>query len=153
MAAVTLVAVGLGGWIAYSNYKIQKLIELRQQGAIVIIRDRTPSVLRAIGIKQLHPLYSVPTVELSVTPRGADALLGNSDQLTSSAVAQRYLLEKATLARNYGAKDIQLILIGSFDSKWMKFASENSMSPIGDSKQRYMARLKTNQESGANINP
>jgi len=153
MVAVTLLAVGFGGWIAYSNYKIRKLTDLRQQGAIVIIRDRTPRVLQAVGIKQLHPFYSVPTVELYVTPRGADASIGNSDQLTSNSVAQKNLLELATLARSYGAKDIQLILICTFDSEWMKFASENSMSAIGDNKQRYLARLKTNQESGANINP
>lgn len=153
MAAVTLLAVGLGGWIAYSNYKVQRLTELRQQGAIVIIRNRTPRVLQAIGIKQLHPFYSVPTVELYVTPRGADALIGNSEQLRSKAVTQKYLLEKAMAARSYGAEDIHLILIDSFDSEWMKFASENSMSAIGDNKQRYTARLKANQESGANINP
>jgi hypothetical protein len=122
--------------------------------SIVIIRDRTPKVLQAIGIKQLHPFYSVPTVELYVTPMGADALIGNSDQLTSKAAAQKYLFEKATEARSYGAEDIQLILIDSnFDSEWMRFASEHSMSAIGDKKQRYMARLKANQESGANINP
>ncbi|MEX0643476.1 MAG: hypothetical protein WD468_12285 [Pirellulales bacterium] len=154
MAAVTLLAVGLGGWIAYSNYRIHKLTGLLEEGAIVIIRDRTPKALQSIGIKQLSPFYSVATIELYVTPRGADALIGNSEQLTSNDVAQRYLVEKATLARSYGAKDIQLILIdSSFDSEWMKFASENAMSAIGDSKQRYMARLKANQESGANTNP
>ena len=97
--------------------------------------------------------FSVPTVELYVTPRGADALIGSSEQLTCKANAQKYLQEKAMEARSYGAEDIQLILIDSFDSEWMKFASDNSMSAIGDSKQRYMARLKANQESGANINP
>lgn len=153
IASVTLLAVGIGGWISYSNYKIQRLRELRQQGAIVILRDRTPSVLQAIGIKQLPPFYSVPTVELYVTPRGAGASIGNSQQVTSKAVAQKCLQEIAMEARSYGAEDIQLIVIDSFESEWIKFASENSMSAIGDSQQRYLARLKANQDSGANINP
>jgi hypothetical protein len=73
--------------------------------------------------------------------------------LTSKAFAQKYLREKAKEARSYGAEDIQLGLLDSFDREWADFAFENSMSPIGDSKQRYMARLKANQESGANFNP
>lgn len=153
MAVVTFVALSLGGWIAWSKYKLQQLTVLRQQGTIIIIRDRTPRALQAIGIKQLHPFYSVPTVELYVTPKGADALVGNSEQVISNADARNNLLHQAAIARGYGATDIQLILIDSFDGEWTNFAFANSMALIGDSKQRYMARLKANQETGANINP
>ena len=153
MAIVTLTAVGLGGWIVYSNYKIHKLIELRQQGAIVIIRDETPQWLESIGIERLSPFSSVPTVELYVTPMGTDALVGDSETLKSNAVAQRLILEQASTATAYGAEDIQLILVDNFDSEWMTFANDNSLSAIGESKQRYTARLKANRESGANINP
>jgi hypothetical protein len=153
IASLTIVAVGLGGWIAYSKHRIQGLFELRQQGAIVIVRDRTPQALQAIGISQLSPFFDVPTVELYVTPLGSDALVGNSETLTSSDIAQKTILEQASSARHYGAKDVQLILIDSFDPKWFAFAEDNSLTTIGDSKQRYMERLKANQESGANINP
>lgn len=110
-------------------------------------------MLQKMGIKQLYPFYAVATVELHIAPRGDDALIENSGQLSSKAVAQKYVVETAREVRNYGATDIQLILIDSFDSEWMRFASENSLSVIGDTRQRYITRLKANQESGANINP
>ena len=153
LSIVTLLAVGLGGWIVYGNYRIHKLTELRQEGVIVIVRDGTPEVLRSIGISNLSPFRSVPTIELYVTPKANGALLGNSEELKSKSDAQKYLLEKAEVARSYGAEDLLLILIDSFDPVWMKFGSDNSMSIISDSAQRYIARLKANQETGANINP
>jgi hypothetical protein len=153
LAAMTLLAVGLGGWLAYTNYKIKKLTELRHQDAIVIIRKETPGALQSLGIEQLPPFSSVPTVELYVTPKGASATIGNSEELLPNAVAQKYILEQATEARNNGAQDIQLILVDTFDPEWANFAQKNSMSVIGDTKERYQARLKANQESGANINP
>jgi hypothetical protein len=153
LAAVAMVAIGLGGWIGYSTYKLRRLIQLRDEGAIVIIRDRTPRAFRAVGIEQLYPFYSVPTVELYVTPRGADAVVGNNDQLMSKEAAKKCLLQKASDARSYGAEDIQLITIDSFDFEWTDFAREHSIKSIGDNKARYIARLKANQESGANINP
>ncbi|HVT26516.1 MAG TPA: hypothetical protein VHE81_00725 [Lacipirellulaceae bacterium] len=153
LAAMALLAIGLGVWISYANYKLHMLTALRKEGAIVIIRDRTPKALQSIGVKQLSPFCSVPTIEFYVTPRGSDALIGNSDKPMSKADAQEYLLAKEAEARTYGATDVQLVVIDSFDSEWMKFAIQHSMSAIGDSKQRYSARLKANQESGANINP
>jgi hypothetical protein len=153
IASVTILAVGLGGWIAYSKHRMQNLIELRQQGAIVIVRDRTPQALQAVGISELSPFFDVPTVELYVTPVGNDAFIGNSDTLMSSDIAQKTIIEQASIARSYGAEDLQLILIDSFDPKWMTFGEDNSLSVIGDSKQRYMKRLEANQKSGANINP
>lgn len=153
LGSVALLAISLGGWIAYSNYQLKELTELREQGAIVIIRDRTPEALRTIGIKHLSPFYSVPTVELYVTPRGMDALVGNSDKPISKAEAQDYILRKAAVARSYGATDIQLITLDSFDPEWVQFALENSMSSIGEKRKRYLARLEANQKSGANINP
>jgi hypothetical protein len=153
LVVVTFLAVGLGGWIAYSNYKIQNLTGLREQSAIVIVRDQTPKALKSLGIKQLRPLSSVATVELYVTPKGANASIGDSEATMSVAAAQNIILEQATTARENGANDIQLILIDGSDAEWMRFARENSMSVIGESKPRYMARLKANRESGANINP
>jgi hypothetical protein len=152
-ASVTILAVSLGAWIAYSKHRIQGLIELRQQGAIVIVRDRTPQALQAVGLSELSPFFDVPTVEFYITPVGNDAFVGNSDTLTSRDLAQKTILEQASIARSYGAEDLQLILIDSFDPKWMTFGEENSLSVIGETKQRYMKRLKANQESGANINP
>ncbi len=150
---VTLSAVVFGTWIAYSNFKIRKLVELRQQGVIVILRDGTPHWLKSIGIKRLSPFSRVPTVELYVTPMGSDAIVGNSENLTSNVIAQELIMEQVSTARAHGAEDIQLILVGSFSPEWMAFANDNSLSSIGDSKQRYAARLKANQKTGANINP
>jgi hypothetical protein len=42
-------------------------------------------------------------------------LSGISETPTSNAVAQKYVLEKASEARSYGANDIQLILIDNFE--------------------------------------
>jgi hypothetical protein len=153
LVVVTLLAVGLGGWIAYSNYKIHNLTGLRKQSAIVIVRDQTPKALKSLGIKQLRPFSSVATVELYVAPKGANASIGDSEAVMPVAAAQKIILEQATAARENGATDIQLILIDDSDADWMKFARENSMSVVGESKPRYMARLKANRESGANINP
>jgi len=153
LAVVTLVAVCLGGWISYENHKIHNLEKLRQQGAIVIVRDGTPQWLRSLGIERLVPFYSVPTVELYVTPKGNDAIVGNSGTLTSKSVAQKLILDQASTARANGANDIQLIIVDDFDREWSKFASDNSLASIGESKQRYAAWLKANLESGANINP
>jgi hypothetical protein len=153
MIAWTLLAAGIGGWIAYAEYKMKNLTKLRQQGEIVIIRNETPKLLQSVGINELSPLSSVPTVELYVTPKGPNALIGDSEELIPKATAQKYILDKATKARNNGAKDIQLILVDSFDPEWMEFASENSMSIVGESRERYLKRLKANRESGANINP
>jgi hypothetical protein len=150
---IAVVAVAFGGWIGYSRYKIRRLVELREQGVIVILRDRTPTFLQSVGLKNMSPFFDVPTVELYVTPKGTDALVGNSDTLKSNAIAKEEILRQAAVARSYGAKDLQLILIGDFSPEWMAFAQENSYSIIGDSKQRYLKRLKANQESGANINP
>lgn len=154
LAIVTLLALILGGWIAYSNYEIHQLTNLRQQGAIVIIRDRTPGWLRTIGINHLHPFFSVPTVELYVTPQSTSTLIGNSDEPISTAAAQKEILKMAAEARSCGATDVQLILLDNFDGEWARFATTaNSMSIIGDSTQRYSARLKANQDTGANFNP
>jgi hypothetical protein len=153
MIAFTLLAVGIGGWFAYAEYKIKNLTKLRQQGEIVIIRDGTPKSLQSVGIKQFGTLSSVPTVELYVTPKGANASIGESEELIPKAAAQNYILDEATKARSNGAKDIQLILIDGFDPEWMDFASKNAMSVIGESRERYLKRLKANRESGANINP
>lgn len=153
LGTMALVALVLGGWVAYSHHKLHKLTELREDGAIVIIRDGTPEVLQSIGLKKLSPFCSVPTVELYVTPLGTDALVGNTDKPMSRKSAEEYIRGKAIEARNYGANDIQLILIDKFDTEWMKFAEDNRLAAIGDTKQRYMARLKANQETGANINP
>jgi hypothetical protein len=153
LTAVTLLALVLGGWIGYANYKIKNLTELRQEGEIVIIRDETSKALQSVGIEQARPFFSVPTVELYVTPKGANALIGDSEELIPNATAQKIILKKAMEARRNGAKDIQLILIDDFDSEWMKFGSENSMSVIGENRERYLKRLKANRDSGANINP
>ena len=153
IACVTILAVVLGGWIAYSKYNIQKLLELRQQGAIVIIRDRTPQTLQRLGLQQLSPFFDVPTIELYITPIGDEASVGDSDQLISRVNAQEKILVQLATARSYGAEDIQLILVDKFDHEWMKFAEENSLATIGETKQRYVKRLRANQESGANINP
>ena len=50
LVAMSLLAIGLGGWISYANYKLHKLTALRDEGAIVIIRDRTPKALQSIGV-------------------------------------------------------------------------------------------------------
>ena len=152
IACLTILAVGLGGWISYSKHRIQGLLKLREQGAIVIIRDRTPEALQSVGIANLSPFFDVPTVELYVTAMQDDALVGSSDVLVSRATAQSQILEQVATAKSYGAQDIQLILVDSFDPQWMAFAEEHSLSTIGESKQRYMKRLHANQESGANIN-
>jgi hypothetical protein len=153
LAVVTALAVGLGGWIGYSKDKLNKLAAMRQEGAIVIVRNGTPKWLRSIGVEQLSPFYSVSTVELYVTPMGDEALVGNSDKLISKEEAKSCILEQAAEARSYGSKDIQLILIDDFNAEWMEFAAANSMAVIGDRRPRYLARLAANQESGANINP
>jgi hypothetical protein len=152
-ALVTIAAVCFGGWIEYSRYKIRKLVALRQQGVIVIVRDRTPKLLRSVGITNLSPFFDVPTVELYVTPKGADALVGNSETLLSDASARQRLLEQAAIARSYGAADIQLIQVDGSSPEWSAFADENSLLRIGESNERYKKRLKANQETGANINP
>jgi len=128
-------------------------VALREQGAIVIVRDGTPQALQAVGIDHLSPFFDVPTVELYVTPVGGNASVGVSDTMTSRSDAQKTILAQIATARDYGADDIQLILIDSFDAQWMVFAQDNSLSTISDGKQRYLKRLRANQESGANINP
>jgi hypothetical protein len=97
--------------------------------------------------------YSVPTVELYVAPRSAGALVGNSEKLTSEKLAKQRILEMATEASNYGAIDVQLVLVDNFALEWAKFGADNSMPPISDSKERYLTRLKANQDSGKNVNP
>ena len=141
------------GWIVYSDARIQKLTELRREGAIVILRYQTPKVLQAIDVKSLDALFCTPTVELYVAPQGLSASVGKGEKLMSNADAKKKLLRQASLARNCGADDIQLILIDSFDEEWIRFASANSMSTISDSKQRYLVRLEANQKSGANVSP
>jgi hypothetical protein len=153
MIALALLAAALGGWIGYAKYKMKNLTELRQQGEIVIIRHQTPNVMQSVGIEKFSPLTSVPTVELYVTPKGANALIGDGEELVPVATAQERILEKATEARNNEAKDIQLILLDGFDPAWMRFAKSNSMNVVGDTRDRYLKRLKANRESGANINP
>jgi hypothetical protein len=155
IACITIVAMSLGGWIAFSKFQIQKLEELRDQGVIVIVRDRTPQAFQSVGIKRLSPFFDVPTIELYVTPLGNDAKVGNSDELVSNSDAEELILSQAALARSYGAEDIQLGLvdIGSFDHGWRMFATENSLLTVSESKERYAKRLRANQESGANINP
>lgn len=153
IACVTILAAVLGGWIIYSKYNIQKLLDLRQQGAIVIIRDRTPLSLQKLGIQHLSPFFDVPTIELYITAREDEAMVGDSDLLIPRVNAEEKILEQVATARRYGAEDIQLILIDNFDQKWMKFAEQNSLSTISESKPRYAKRLRANQESGANINP
>lgn len=152
-AFVTLVAVILGAWIGYSRFKVKKLTELRQQGAIIILRDRTPQLLQSIGIRELSPFFDVPTVELYVTPNGGNAFVGDSETVTTNAQAKEQLLQQATVARSYGAEDIQLILVDGSTPEWRTFAKENGFKTIGERKQRYMKRLAANRESGANINP
>jgi hypothetical protein len=153
LAVATLLALALGGWIGYANYKINNLTSLRQEGEIVIIRDETPKALQSVGITQAKPFSSVATIELYVTPKGANASIGNSEEVMPRAAAQQYILEKATTARRNGATDIQLILIDGMDPEWVTFANENSMSVIGETRERYLKRLKANQKSGENINP
>lgn len=153
IACITILTVGLGGWISYSRYNIQKLLELRQQGAIVIIRDRTPQILKRFGIQQLSPFFDVPTIELYITAVGDEAKVGDSDHLISRGNAEERILEQATTARSYSAEDIHLCLVDNFDVKWGIFAQRNSFLCISESKQRYLKRLRANQESGANINP
>jgi hypothetical protein len=109
--------------------------------------------LKSLGIKHVPPFSSVATVELYVTPKGANASIGDSEELMPVAAAQRTILEQATAARENGANDIQLILIDSSPPEWMEFATQHSLSGIGDSKKRYITRLKANQKSGANTNP
>jgi hypothetical protein len=150
---VTLLCVGLGGWITFSNYKLRRLTKLRAEGAIVIFRDRTPRPLQAIGITHLHPFYSIPTVELYVTPQGSESVVGNNEVLVPNETARRRIIEMASEARSCGANDIHLITLDGFDPEWFRFANENSLTVIGESKNRYLARLKANQEPGANINP
>lgn len=153
LVGMTLLAVFLGGWIGYAKYKMRNLTELRDQGDIVIFRHETPKAMQSVGIEKFPPLTSSPTVELYVTPKGANALIGDSDELIPMAIAQERILEKATRARSNGAKDIQLILLDGFDPAWMSFAQSNSMNVIGDTRDRYLKRLKANRESGENINP
>lgn len=153
ISAVTVIAVILGGWIFYSKYNIQQLLELREQGAIVIIRDRTPLALQRVGIQNLTPFFDVPTIELYITAIEDTAIVGDSDQPISRVEAQKEILAQVATARRYGAEDIQLILIDNFDHEWGMFAQENSLLTIGDSKPRYAKRLQANQETGANINP
>jgi hypothetical protein len=153
-ALVTIIAIVLGGWIGYSRYKVRKLVELRQQGAIVILRDRTPSFLQSIGLKNMSPFFDVPTVELYVNPKGSEASVGNTENLISNTDAQVQLLRQASIARNYGAEDIQLILLTDESvPDWSAFAKENSFSTIRENPERYRKRLEANQESGGNINP
>ncbi len=153
MAIITLVAVCLASWIAFEKHKLRNLEELKQQGAIVILRNGTPQWLREIGVDRLSPFCSAPTVELYVTPKGNDAIVGNSESLTTKAIAQKLILDQASTARTNGAEHIQLIIVDSFDRDWSMFASDNSLAIIGESSERYVARLKANLESGANINP
>jgi hypothetical protein len=153
LAFITLVSLGIGGWKAYSLFRIKKLEELRQQGVIVILRDRTPQALQSIGLKQLSPFFDVPTIELYVTPLGADAQVGDSQSVVPNSTAEQSILEQARIARSYGAKDLQLGILGEWDNSWGEFAFKNSLSPIGDSRECYLKRLRANQESGANINP
>lgn len=150
---IAILAFTFSSWIVYSKYRIQRLIELRQQGAIVIIRNQTPQAFQAVGLGHLSPFYDVPTVELYVTPSGDTAKLGNVEAPVPKTDAEKAILEQASIARSYGAKDVQLIMIDSFDPGWMGFAEDNGLSSIGDSKERYLKRLKANQETGANINP
>lgn len=153
IAVIAVIAVGFGNWIAYSNAKFARLYDLRDKGAIVIIRNDTPKVFQAIGLKHLTPFFDVPTVELYVTPIGQEAMVGNIKALWKTADAKDMILDQASVARSNGAKDVQLILIDDFDADWMMFAEEHEMASIGDSKERYEKRLKANQETGANINP
>jgi hypothetical protein len=153
MALLTVVAVGLASWIFYSKHRMQKLVGLRDQGVIIIVRDRTPQLLQYIGIRELSPFFDVPTVELYVTPVGEDAYVGNSNALVSREEAEGSILQQASTARSYGADDLQLILIDNFDSKWMGFGDQHSLSVIEDGKERYAKRLRANQENGANLNP
>lgn len=153
LAVMAVVAVGFGNWIAYSNAKLASLDRLRDQGAIVIIRNKTPKVFQAIGLKHLTPFFDVPTVELYVTPLGQEAMVGNVKARWKTADAKHMIISQVRDARSNGAKDVQLILIDSFDADWMTFADEMGMATIGDSKERYEKRLKANQETGANINP
>lgn len=92
-------------------------------------------------------------MELYVTPRGNEAMVGNSQSSTSKAAAKKLILDQASTARANGADDIQLIIVDSFGREWSTFANNNSLACIGENKQRYAARLKANLESGANINP
>lgn len=138
---------------ALTNYNIHNLTGLRKDGAIVIMREQPPKARESLGVEPLRPFSSVVTVELYVTPKGANASIGDSEAVMPVAVAQKHLVEKAAEARSYGAEDIQLGIIGGVDRDWMKFGIDNSMSVIGDSKPRYLAQLKANRESGANINP
>ena len=154
LAVVTIAVVGLGGWIAYSKYKLRELQKLRTDGAIVILRDQTPQALQSIGIRQLSPFYEVPTVELYVTSVGDQAYLGDSETAMPVAEAKERIAEQAATARSYGANDIQLIFIGQLTGReWMVFAEENRLTVISENKNRYLERLRANRESGANIDP
>src|SRR5262249_27078301 len=82
-----------------------------------------------------------------------NALIGASDRPVPLADAQKYVLGKAAEARTNGARDVQLILIDNAPREWMEFASQNSLTVVMENRQRYLARLRANQQSGANINP
>ena len=153
IAAVTIVALGLGCWIAYANHKMRQLVSMRQSGAIVVFRDGTPNALKSIGIVNLSPFLEVPNVELYVMPLGDSAVVGNSDVSVPVDVAKHVIRDQASTARSLGAKDVQLIQIDRYDPAWQTFADENSLTTINESKPRYLKRLNANQETGANTNP
>ena len=149
----TLFAVCLGGWIGYKNQRIWSIEQLRNQGAIVILRDRPPGWLSSVGVKTLRPFTTVPTVELYVTPAGDNARVGSNESSTTNALAQDAILKQANVARSNGTEDIQLIIVGEPEMEWFSFAKDNSMAAIVDTAERYAARLKANVKTGANINP
>ena len=95
----------------------------------------------------------MPTVELYVTPAGDNARVGDSESITTNALAQDLILKQANVARSNGAEDIQLIIVGKPEMEWFLFAQENSMAAIGETAERYAARLKANLETGVNIDP
>ena len=153
LVALTVFAICFGGWIGYENQKIRNLKELRNQGAIVILRDGTPQWLKSLGIRELRPFCTIPTVELYVTPIGIDTIVGSSKTKTSKLEAQALILKQSSTAKTNGATNIQLVVVDNFDPEWGAFAMKNSLKFIVETKQRYLKRLEANLESGANINP
>ena len=153
LVIVTLFSACLGGWIGYQNQRIRTIEQLRNHGAIVILRDKSPWWLSSIGVKTLRPFTAVATVELYVTPMGANARIGNGETMTPNARAQDMILRQADVARSNGAKDIHLGIIGEPAMEWFLFAQDNSMKAIVESAERYAARLEANIKNGANINP
>src|SRR3954470_16323758 len=88
LVVITLLAATLGAWIAYSTYEMKNLMALRNDDAIVVLRNQTPKALKAMGVKSSSPIFSAATVELYVTPLGTNALIGASNQPVPTANAQ-----------------------------------------------------------------